>query len=99
MKYYSTELNKLFDSAEELEAAERKNKEEKERLEKEKQEKLNQREARAKEVDDAYKAYVAAKKKYKELWVAFLNDYHKYHKTYTDKDADITLWDILDSWF
>ena len=99
MKYYSTELKKFFDSVEDCEAAEAKDKEEKERLEKEREEKLSQREARAKEVDEAYREYVAAKKKYKELWVAFLNDYHKYHKTYTDKDADISLWDILDSWF
>lgn len=35
MKYYSTELKKFFDSVEDCEAAEAKDKEEKERLEKE----------------------------------------------------------------
>ena len=84
MKYYSEKLNKVFDTVEDLESAE------KEHAEKETQAlKLREeRKVRAKEVEDAYIAY-------KKLLNQFIKDYGSYHQTIKDKDS----WSILDVMF
>lgn len=110
MKYYSEKTNKLYNSETELQAAE---KEEDTRLakieadrkaEKEKQEKLvAERKVRAKEVNDAFEAYVKGSKelydKYIELRNKFVEDYHEYHMTYTNKNMPKSLFDIFDEFF
>ena len=87
MKYYSDELNRLFDTEAELNKAEREanRKAEKEKAEKEKA--AAERKARAQEVEDARKAMVAAQSKYRELLEAFCEKYHTYHLSLTGDDA------------
>jgi len=87
MKYYSEQLDKLFDdekslkeaeTAREVELAAKAAKEDK--LKKE-------RKQRADEVDSAYKAMIDARNHYNDVLKAFLEDYHSYHKTYTSADG------------
>lgn len=107
MKYYSEKTNKLYNSEKELKIAEEK---EEQRLaqieadrkaEEEKQEKLvAERKVRAKEVNDAFEAYIKGTKelydKYVELRDKFVADYHEYHMTYTSKNTPKSLFDMLD---
>lgn len=99
MKFYSEQLKQLFNSEEELSAAEKADTEEKERLELQKKEKETERQERAKEVAEAYKAYIEAGKKYTKLKNDFIKDYHKFHISYTDSsDVETSIWDLFD-WF
>jgi len=76
VKFYSTILNKLFDSAENLETEEKKF-QEKQTKAKEEQEKLRVgRKARAKEVEDKFSEANA-------LLDKFLRDYGSYHLNMT----------------
>lgn len=93
MKYYSEQLKKLFDTPEELLAAEEKVNAAK-RAEEEKKAQLKaQREKRAKEVEDAFKFAAEAQKKANELLNAFVKDYGSYHTTL--KDAPVSIWDAF----
>ena len=97
MKYYSEQLNKLFNSVEELQAAEDKVNAAK-RVEEEKKAQLKaQREKRAKEVEDAFKLAAEAQKKANELLNAFVKDYGSFHTTM--KNAPVSLWDIFSDLF
>lgn len=93
MKYYSEQLNQLFDTPEELLAAEDKVNAAK-RAEEEKKVQLKaQREQRAKEVEDAFKvAYDDTKRAY-ELLSAFVKDYGAYHTSI--KDVPVSMLDAL----
>lgn len=93
MKYYSEQLNQLFDTPEELLAAEDKVNAAK-RAEEEKKVQLKaQREQRAKEVEDAFKvAYDDTKRAY-ELLNAFVKDYGAYHTSI--KDVPVSMLDAL----
>ena len=96
--YYSKELKQVFDTLEELKAAELKLHEEQDakvKLQKEKKE-------RAKEVEDAYLHYTEVKEKaYKEIseaeskWVElrnkFAEDYGSYHMTYCNNNGEKTV--------
>jgi septation ring formation regulator EzrA len=85
MKFYSENLKTLFDTVEDLEAAE---KEYQAKLKAE-QEKKNERKTRAKEVEDA-------RVKYMELLRQFIADYGSYHSTVKEGDNDLfTLIDML----
>ena len=84
IKYYSEQLNQLFNSVEELEAAEDKVNAAKRKA---------QREARAKEVEDAFKVAYESTKKANELLSAFVKDYGSYHTTL--KDAPAAIWDAF----
>lgn len=93
IKYYSEQLNQLFNSVEELEAAEDKVNAAK-RAEEEKKAQLKaQREARAKEVEDAFRVAYDSTKKANELLSAFVKDYGSYHTTL--KDAPASIWDAF----
>lgn len=83
MKYYSETLKKLFDTTEDLKNAEAKHAESIAAAEK----KRAERSARAKEVEDAYKAY-------KKLLDAFVKDYGSFHMTINDSRS---LFDLLDT--
>lgn len=108
MKYYSEKTNKLYESAGALEVAE------KELADKEAEKaKLSEtKKIRAKEVEDAYKEVVEARKKardiireaddkYNELKNKFVEDFGSYHMTYSAKDgkSSITVDDLIDSFF
>ena len=88
-KVYSDILNRIFNTVEELEAAEQeyaRQQEEKDRLRKEKERQVaelkEKRAARAKEIEDALKERDALDKKINELVRAFTRDYGSFHWTY-----------------
>ena len=93
---YSDILNKVFNTVEDLEAAEQeyaRQLEERERLRKEKEKQVaelkEKRAARAKEIEDALKERDALDKKINELVRAFTRDYGSFHWTYKgDTDGD-----------
>lgn len=81
MKFYSEKTEMLYDSAEELEKAES----QLEEAQKKEEEKKQARAARAKEVEDAFRAVSEAQKKANDLLVAFTKDYGSFHMTYKDE--------------
>lgn len=81
MKFYSEKTEQLYDSEAELKQAES----QLEELQKKEEEKKQARAARAKEVEDAFKAVNEAQKKANELLVAFTKDYGSFHMTYKDE--------------
>lgn len=84
MKFYSEQLNKLFDTQADLEAAEEKVNAAK-RAEEEKKAKLKaNREARAKEVEEAFKVAGEATQKAYALLKDFIKDYGSFHTTLHD---------------
>ena len=93
MKYYSEQLNKLFDTSEELVAAEDKINAAKKAEEKKKAQLKAQRETRAKEVEDAFKVAHDDTKKAYELLNAFVKDYGSYHTSI--KNVPISIWDAF----
>lgn len=99
MKYYSTKLNRLFDTAKELEEAEK--------AYDEKQSEAEAKKARraeaAKKVQDAYKRADEAKKSADDELAKFCKEYGSYHTTITSPAAkSLGLADLLNSfpfWF
>lgn len=75
MKYFSDKLNRVYETVEELETAEA----ELDRKNQEKKKLVEERAARAKEVEEAYKAY-------RELLSKFCDDYGSFHTSFTSKD-------------
>ena len=93
MKFYSEQLNKLFDTPEDLRVAEEKVNAAK-RAEEEKKNQLKaQREERAKAVEEAFKEAAKAQEKANELLNAFVKDYGSFHTTL--REAPASLWDVL----
>jgi hypothetical protein len=99
MKFYSEITNKVYDTTEELEVAEKEVLEEK----KAKEEKLAQRAERAKKVEEAYALAADYKKKADELLNEFVKDYGSFHttiKTPVRTNTSLTeLGDLFDSFF
>ena len=95
MKYFSETLNKVFDTEAECQAAEEEQAAKKAEAQARKEALTQARATRAKEVEDAYKAAVAAKKEYDTLLKAFLKDYGSFHATFKDIDPFFSLFD----WF
>lgn len=84
MKYYSEKLKKVYDTVEQLQAAEV----EFDKAHAAEIAKQKERKARAAEVSEARKEFANAQKKYNDLLNKFVKDYGSYHETYTDKDVD-----------
>lgn len=102
MKYWSDVTKTMYDTQKELEKAEQDAKVEAYKAKKAKEKKDVERKARAKEVEDARQAMVAAKSKYAELLEAFTRDYNQYHLSLTGEDAKRaipTLFDIFNPLF
>jgi hypothetical protein len=99
MKFYSEITNRVYDTTEELEVAEKEVLEEK----KAKEEKLAQRAERAKKVEEAYALAADYKKKADELLNEFVKDYGSFHttiKTPVRTNTSLTeLGDLFDSLF
>lgn len=108
MRYYSDKLNKLFDSEESLQEAEK----QQEEKEAEKQQLAETKKVRAAEVEDAYKKTLEAReeankiirdadKVYYDLRDKFVKDFGSYHMTYTDDNGNRSLQvsDLVDSVF
>ena len=85
MKFYSEKLNQFFDNDKAcLDAEKAFDKEQAEKEVRQKQLK-EERAARAKEVEEAYKAIIDAKTKYAELKNKFIADYGSFHQTFNVK--------------
>ena len=84
MKYYSEKLKKVYDTVEQLQAAEV----EYDKAHAAELAKQAERKRRAAEVSEARKAAADAQKKYSDLLNKFVKDYGSYHATYTDEDTD-----------
>lgn len=98
MKYYSTKLNRLFDTTEELEKAEKELEEKQKEAEKIKAERAEA----AKKVEEAYKLADETKKAADDLLNEFIKKYGSYHKTVTKPVNTVTVFDLLNSfpfWF
>ena len=90
MKYYSEDLNKFFNTAEECEKAEVAHLK---RLKEEEEKKVtaaNERAVKAKEVEDALKQLNEAKKNYDEKLRAFCKEYGSWHYTFTSDKPDLS---------
>ena len=81
MKYYSEKLKKIYDTVEDLQAAEK----EYDEAHAAEIAKAKERKARADEIDAARKDLIKAQKKYDGLINKFIEDFGSYHATYTDK--------------
>jgi len=81
MRYYSDQTKQLYDSEAALVKAEK----ELEEVQKKEEEKKQARTARAKEVEDAFKAANDARKHAQDLLEAFTKDYGSFHMTFKDK--------------
>lgn len=93
-RYYSDITNKLYDSMDDLEKAEKKTIAEREEKKAKEQKRADERKARAQEVDDLRKAYVDARKAYSEALEKFCKDYGTYHTSISTDN----LFDFLWSW-
>ncbi len=93
MKYYSDETKKLYETEEALKAAEKAVFDAKQEKEKLKQ----QRSARAKEVEDAFKAVEEAQTHAYKLLNDFTKDYGSFHMSWSSnvKKPYFPLFDIL----
>lgn len=97
MKYYSELLKKTYDSEKDCLKAEKEYNEKLEAEEKRKKELTENRKARAKEVEEAYKAVCEAQKHYNELRNQFVRDYGSFHMTFSSDDDN---WNTLfEDWF
>lgn len=92
MKYYSEVTNKVYDTPEELEVAE------KEVLEAEaqKKERIAKRTERAKEVENAYAKAAEAQREANEILENFLKDYGSFHTTIKEPVKCFPFTDIFD---
>ena len=88
MRYYSDHLNKLFNSPEELEAAEFEAKKKAEEEEAKKKALVESRKADADKVEELRKAAVKANKDYREALADFCKKHGAYHRTYSGKEVE-----------
>jgi phage I-like protein len=88
MKYYSEELKKFYDSAEECSDAEKKFEEEMFAAETKRKALAEKRSARAEEVEQAYAALSDARKTYYDKLNEFVKDYGSFHMSIKGVDED-----------
>ena len=81
MKYYSDQTKQLYETENALITAEKAFAE----AQKKEEEKKQERTARAKEIEDAFKAANDARLHAQELLNAFTKDYGSFHMTFKDK--------------
>lgn len=96
MKYYSEKLNKLFDTQEACARAEKEHEKAVAEVEAKKKALADERAKRAKEVESAYNAVIAAKKDYQKVLNDFVKDYGSFHMTLkTGENNPFNLFDSL----
>ena len=95
MKFYSEELKKFYESAEECEKAEKEAAKAREEAKAKQEALVAARKERAKEVEDALKAAIEAKKNYDKLLRSFCKDYGTFHFSMRDNDFFPSLFDLL----
>lgn len=86
MKYYSEKLKKVYDTVEQLKAAET----EYDKAHAAEIAKQKERKARAEEINKARKDLVNAQNRYNDLINKFVKDYGSYHATYTDGEGTLS---------
>lgn len=91
MKFYSEVTDKMYDTVESLQAAEKKIADERARKEAAEAKKKAERETRAKDVENALEAAAKAQGEAVEKLSAFIEDYGSFHTTI--KDAERILGD------
>lgn len=91
MKYYSEKLKKVYDTVEQLQAAEK----EFDKAHAAEIAKQKERKARANEIDAARKEFIKAQEHYNDLVAKFVKDYGSYHATYNDSDKITSTADLL----
>ena len=84
MKYLSEKTNKVYESVEELQKAEKNFDSAKEAEDKKKQERADD----DKKVADAYSKALEATKAYEDTLEQFIDKYGSYHHTITEEDED-----------
>lgn len=98
--FYSEVLNKYYNSEEACLQAEKEYAEKLAAQQEAEKKAKETKAARAKEIEDAYKAYVESEKKYLELRNSFIKDYGQFHMTYRDETPIVRTWtDLLNSLF
>lgn len=97
MKYYSEDLKKLFDSEDDLVAAEKKSNDERIAKEKKDKELKEARSARAEEIENLIKQRNELNGKINEKINQFAKDYGSFH--YSFKDSNGWFNDILDLFY
>ena len=95
MKFYSEVTQRLYNSQEELLKAEKEKQEAELAAKRKKEELARNRKTRAKEVEDAMKEAIEARKKYKTLLNEFCKEYGAFHYTWNNDDSLIDLF----NWF
>lgn len=93
-RYYSDITNKLYDSMDDLEEAEKKIITKREEKRVAEQRRADERKVRAQEIDELQKTYVEARKAYTEALEKFCNDYGTFHTSISSDN----LFDFLWSW-
>ena len=88
MKFYSEMLKKFYDTQTDCETAEKQAIEAKEKAETKAKALVEQRASRAKEVENAYKNLLDARKAYIKVLNDFCKDYGSYHFSITGQETD-----------
>ena len=83
-RFYSDITNKLYDSMDDLEEAEKKIIAKREEKRVAEQKRADERKARAQEIDELQKTYVDARKAYTEALEKFCNDYGTFHQPFSN---------------
>lgn len=87
MKYYSEILRKFYPTENECAKAEAEYSAAQKAKEAREAKLAADRKIRAKEVEDAFKRFIEARKKYDKLLEKFVNDYGSFHMTYSDTNT------------
>ena len=95
MKFYSEKLKKLFDSDEACLKAEEEHDKAQAEAEAKKKALAEERATRAKEVEEAYKVAVEAKRKYDKALNDFVKDYGSFHATFRTTDPFFGFFDLF----
>lgn len=90
MRYWSDKTRKFYESEKECVEAEEALDKQLAEAEAKRKELAEQRKVRAKEVEDAYNALIAARKQYNKLLNDFCKDFGSYHATFTSGDDAFT---------
>lgn len=96
MKFYSEQLNKVFETEKECVAAEEKYAAELAAKQAKEKQLADTRKQRAKAIEESYKKVVEARKEYKKLVDEFTQDYGSFHMSVkSDNLADMDLFDLF----
>lgn len=99
MKFYSDITKKLYDDQKELLKDEEEVVKKQEAEEAKKKELAETRAARAKEIEEAYKAVIEAENRYADLKNQFIEDYGSFHMSFSTKSPIKNVDDVFNLLF